>query len=174
MNLMLLYHINAGYPVLDAGSRLICTSQSITPVTDLARAEIEQCGKFGPPESAAPERVYFHDLAADGQGQATAAVVNDALELGLYVRFDKRQLSRFTEWKQLSTAEYVVGLEPGNCWPVGRIEQRKRGSLELLQPGEKRTFEVEIGILSGSAAIADFEKALVVCSQTASPVTSLL
>ncbi len=158
--LMLLYHINAGYPVLDAGSRLICASQTIIPVTDLAKTEIAQYAKFGAPENAAPERVYFHDLATDGQGQAAAAVVNDALELGLYVRFDKRQLSRFTEWKQLSTAEYVVGLEPGNCWPIGRIEQRKRGSLEMLPPGEKRIFEVEIGILSGREAIAGFEQAL--------------
>ena len=158
--LMMLYHINVGYPVLDAGSRLICASDVIEPVSDLARSELNRCRMMGPPEGGYPERVYFHDLVSGPDGRAGVALANDALGLGVYVRFDKRQLPRFTQWKQLGAAEYVVGLEPGNCWPVGRLEQRKRGNLETIAAGERRLFDLEIGILDGPAAIAEFARSV--------------
>ena len=103
------------------------------------------------------ERVYFHDLAPGGDGRVGAALVNETLELGLYVKWPKRQLPCFTQWKQLGMGEYVVGLEPGNCQPIGRIEQRKRGSLEVIKPGEQRRFELEIGVLPDRDAIERFE-----------------
>ena len=156
--LMILYHINLGYPVLDEHSRLIGRSREIQPNSELAKAELDQWSKMGPPVAGAAERVYFHDLAANLQGEARMALVNDALELGVYVRFNKNRLPRLTEWKNLGAADYVVGIEPGNCAPVGQAEQRKRGGLEHIKPGEKREFEVEIGVLPDREAIAAFEK----------------
>jgi hypothetical protein len=158
--LMLLYHCNIGYPVLDQGSRLICASTAIEPLSDLARSELDRCRRMDAPEVGYPERVYFHELGADRDGRTGVALVNDALGLGVYVRFDRRQLPRFTQWKQLSAAEYVVGLEPGNCWPVGRLEQRRRGALEMIEAGQRRTFDLEIGVLDGAAAIAQFARSV--------------
>jgi hypothetical protein len=155
--LMLLYHINVGYPILDERSRLICSALDVTPASELAKSELERRCQMGSPERGAMERVYFHDLAPGGDGRVGAALVNEALELGLYVKWSKRQLPCFTQWKQLGMGEYVVGLEPGNCWPIGRTEQRKRGSLEIIKPGEQRRFELEIGVLPDREAIARFE-----------------
>lgn len=32
--------------------------------------------------------------------------------------------------------DYVLGLEPGNCYPNGRKEMREKGILKLIQPGQ--------------------------------------
>lgn len=154
--LMLLYHINLGYPLLDDGSRMVCNSKTITPNTDIATAELDRCLQIGPPVPGAVERLYFHDPVPDARGYAAAALVNEKLELGAYVRFRKDQLPNLIQWKQLAAAEYVLGMEPGNCLPVGRVKQREQGGLEMLPPGGRKEVELEIGILDGAAAIAGF------------------
>jgi len=154
--LMVLYHVNLGYPLLDDGSRMVCNSKTITPNSDIAREEIDQYNVIGPPVPGAFERLYFHDPVPDADGYAAAALVNETLELGAYVRFRKDQLPNLIQWKQLGAAEYVLGMEPANCLPLGRIKQRERGELEILPPGGKKEVELEIGILDGADAIADF------------------
>lgn len=154
--LMILYHVNLGYPLLDDGSRLVCRSRRITANTAIAEAELDQYHRIGPPVEGALERLYFHDSEADAQGNAAAALVNDNLELGAYVRFNRNQLPNLIQWKQLAAAEYVLGVEPANCLPVGRVQQRERGGIETLDPGQKKTIELEIGILDGKEAIASF------------------
>jgi hypothetical protein len=158
--LMLLYHINVGYPVLDQHSRLIVHSKEIQPSDAVSLQNQERYKQMGAPVCSAPENVYFHDLKTGPDGMTSVGLVNDELELGVYVRFNKQQLPRFTEWKMLAEAEYVVGLEPGNCSPVGRVEQKKRHALEMLQPGEQKQVELEIGILDGKETIAAFEEAV--------------
>ena len=151
--LMLLYHINIGYPILDDGSRFICTSQEIRPASELARAEMDSHARMNGPVVGAEERVYFHQPVAGADGATTVALVNDRLELGAYVRFNTGQLPHLTQWKQLGAAEYVLGIEPGNCNPIGRDAQRQRGDRQTLQPGEQRVFDVEIGVLPDREAI---------------------
>jgi len=148
--LMILYHVNLGYPLLDDGSRMICNSAKTTGRSELAEAELDQYSIIGPPVADAVERVYFHDPVPDTAGWATAALVNEKLELGAYVKFRKDQLPNLVQWKQLADAEYVLGLEPANCLPIGRVAQRERGDLEMLEPGERKEIEMEIGVLDGA------------------------
>lgn len=154
--MMVLYHINFGYPLLDAGSRMVCNSAAIIANTDAAEAARGRYNLMGPPVEGATEHLYFHDPVAGKDGWAAAALVNDALELGAYVRFRKDQLPKLSQWKSLAASEYVLGIEPGNCLPVGRVKQRERGGLEILPPGGRKDIEVEIGILDGAKAIAAF------------------
>ena len=53
---------------------------------------------------------------------------------------------------------YVTGVEPGNCSVLGRAWNRKNGTLQHIQPGEVREFELEIGVLDGAKEIAAFER----------------
>lgn len=153
---MILYHINLGYPLLDEGSRLVYNSGRIEANSAIAEAELDRHHLFGPPEAGAVERLYFHDPVADADRRVAVALVNDQLELGAYVRFNKDQLPNLVQWKQLGASEYVLGVEPANCLPVGRVQQRERGGLEILGPGEKKTIELEIGVLDGKEAIGAF------------------
>lgn len=156
--LLLLYHINIGYPVIDEGSRLVCSSNNIQPANALAEEKLNLQDTIQTPVPGAMENVYFHDLKTDQNGNTLVGVINDKLEMGVFVRFNKRQLSKLTQWKQLSESDYVLGIEPANCLPSGRIEQEKNGQLEIIKSGEVRRFELEIGVLTDKKDIEEFEE----------------
>ena len=40
--------------------------------------------------------------------------------------------------------DYVLGLEPANCYPDGRDNSAKNGELKILKPGEKYITNVKI------------------------------
>ena len=152
--LMLLYHINAGYPLLDE------TSEMILPVKNIIGSEnAADCpytyNDFSTPVHEGAQYVYKHDLGDDG-GKTKAALINKKLEYGLFVEFNKKQLPNFMQWKRLSKGDYVVGLEPANCEAVGRVEMEKRGGLQYIEPGESKIFDIVIGILDGVDEIAAF------------------
>ena len=60
----------------------------------------------------------------------------------------------------MNSDEYVVGLEPGNCLPLGRAVERREGRLRHLDPGEVQEFNLELGVLDGHQAIRSFEQAM--------------
>lgn len=151
--MMLLYHMNFGYPLLSSGSRLLTASAGIQAADETARAELAQCREFHEPKHLHDERCYFHDLYTDAHGKTTIGLVNDGLELGIALTFSKEALPYLTEWKMLSEGEYVLGLEPGNTPPIGRLEAKARGTLEYLEPGESRTVSIELEILDGPEEI---------------------
>lgn len=153
--LMLLYHFNIGYPILDGKSKLICNSR-VMPRDEDAAQHVDEYARMHKPRKGQSEEVFFHDLRADGDGMVKAALVNHDLELGVYLKFDKRELNYFTEWKMLSEGEYVLGMEPGNCNPVSLARQIAEGEAEMLSPGEKRSFHIEFGVLDGERKIAGF------------------
>ncbi len=153
--LMILYHINIGYPLLDEGSRLVCNPKS-TESND-AKAAAADFRAVHAPVNGMKEKVYFHDLPCREDGITYVGVINEKFEVGIYVKFNKFQLPEFTQWKQLGEAEYVMGLEPGNCIPVGLTAQEKRDRLEMLQPGGQKKIELEIGMLTGWGEIRSFE-----------------
>jgi len=156
--LMILYHVNAGYPILSEDSEMILP----TNVKNIAGSEEaancpESYNDFTAPVHEGPQYVYKHDLGDFG-GKTKAAIINKKLEYGLFVEFDKTQLPNFMQWKRLSKGDYVVGLEPANCEAVGRIEMKRRNGLKYIEPGGKKIFELVIGVLDGCDEIAAFRK----------------
>ena len=93
----------------------------------------------------------------DPEGGTVCALINDALELAVYLRYNIRELPCLAEWKVLRDAEYVLAFEPGNCHAVGREEQIRRGMQEILAPMQTRRAQFEIGIADGPRAIAALE-----------------
>jgi hypothetical protein len=49
----------------------------------------------------------------------------------------------------LAPGMYLTGLEPANCGVMGRAQERVTGGLPMLQPGETRTFDVEVRVTLG-------------------------
>lgn len=154
---MMLYHINFGFPVVDAGSRLIAPSLTVTPRDAEGEDGKEKYASFCAPTAGWKEKVYFHDLAANGD-KAMAAIANPALNFGAYVIYKKSQLPHLIEWKQMGKGEYVVGIEPGTNLVCGRDRERAEGRLRMLKAGETAKYDLEIGALVSSAEIASFEK----------------
>jgi hypothetical protein len=106
---------------------------------------------------------YLHTMAADDDGRAWAALVNRGLQpqggpagLGLYLGFRADTLPYLNEWKMLAEGDYVVGVEPANTKVLNRAVLRREGRLPMLQPGEAREMEVELGVLEGPQEIESF------------------
>jgi len=154
----ILYHVNPGFPLLDADSELILSSKSTTSYDDYSAARMPANREFTAPVHGILEENYLHTMAADAGGRAHTALVNRRLDggLGLYASFDAATLPLLNEWKMLGPGEYVLGMEPCNAPCENRAVLREKGRLPMLEPGETRTMQVEIGVLAGNEAIDAF------------------
>jgi hypothetical protein len=155
---MLAYHINVGFPLLDAHSELISSSAEMEPITDDPDAALSDYPHYAPPRADWKATVLIHRLRADSEGWAQTALVNERLGLGLYIKQRPEQLPFLWQWKQLGLGEYVAGVEPANCFGRGRADDRARGTLRVLGPGEKQDYRVEIGVLDSQTAIAQLRR----------------
>ncbi len=160
--IMILYHINGGFPAVDEGGELVAPTESFQPRDEDARVGMEEYNRFQAPTPGFKERVYYHDMKPDKDGYVCSALINrsfgDGEGFGFYVKYRKDQLDYFTEWKMNGAGEYVVGMEPANCRVEGRDKARERGELKTIKPEEKLNYDLEIGVLSSRAEIEEFEQ----------------
>jgi hypothetical protein len=150
---MYLYHVNIGFPVVDAGAEILVPTRSVIPRGDYPA---EGYRRLEAPEPAHVERVFEHDVIAEPDGRVPVAVVNRARGLGAYEVFNARQLPFHFVWRMLGEGTYAVGIEPSTNRTAGRLDARQRGELIILQPGETRAYDLELGALDGEAEIAAF------------------
>ena len=159
---MYLYHINGGFPAVDAGSIFISPTKDYKPRDVNAEVDKEHYYINDAPTEGFKERCYYHDMGTDKDGFVYAALVNknmpDGSQFGFYVKYNKNELPRFTQWKMNGTREYVVGMEPANCWVEGRAKERERGTLQFLEPGETRKYSLEFGVLADADDVAAMEQ----------------
>ena len=150
-----LYHINLGFPLLDAGSRLVLSAAKSEANNETARAGLAACRQFTGPVPGFAEEVYLHTMRAEEGNMACAALINPTLAggLGVRVRFDAQALPYLNEWKMMGQCDYVVGIEPCNAPCENRAVLRQRQLLPFLEPGEVREMVVEIGVLEGAAEL---------------------
>jgi len=147
--LMLLYHFNIGYPLLDEDAELITPTAELLPRDAAAMVGKAEYKRFQKPTPDYAEQVFYHKLKADSESHTSVALVNRKLELGVALHFSKNQLFNFTQWKQMGQGDYVLGMEPCNCYAGGRIDPLNKGKLEILKPGDIRKFNIEVEILDG-------------------------
>lgn len=139
---MILYHMNMGYPLLSEQSAVNINSVSVKPRNDHAAEDLDTWNKMLPPTPGFEEQCYFHSF--DGEGRAS--IYNPEIGKGLAITFDSNSLGYFTEWKMMGYRDYVLGLEPGNCHPDGRNLMRKDGTLKELSPGESVSYQVRVSL----------------------------
>ncbi|HET9662216.1 MAG TPA: aldose 1-epimerase family protein [Thermomicrobiales bacterium] len=141
---MLLYHINIGFPVVDEGSELIVPTRAAIP-----RGDFDSAGyrTLTAPQPAFVEEVVEHDIIAEADGKVPVGIVNRKRGIGAYEIFDVRQLPAHFVWRMMGEGTYVVGIEPCTNRPAGRLDARERGELIILQPGESRRYDLELGAL---------------------------
>ncbi|MCH2202242.1 MAG: aldose 1-epimerase family protein [Fuerstiella sp.] len=155
--LMILYHMNPGFPVLDTGSRFLIRSEKSTAWNDDREVGPEAYEKVGQLHDQPHDDVYVHRPVPDDSGMVEAALVNDALGLGIDFHFSAKEMPLLTQWQHFSRGTFVTGIEAGNCSPLGRAWTRKNGYLENIDPGQVRDFHMQIGVLDGETEIAAAE-----------------
>ncbi len=130
--LEILYHCNMGYPLLSENTKVSVPSQEVLPRNDHAKEGIENCLVMEKPQKGYEEKCYYHKMT----GKTSVSITNPDIKKGLTISYDAEELPCFTEWKMMGEYEYVLGLEPGNCYPDGRDVMREKGMLKILKPDE--------------------------------------
>ena len=135
--LMLLYHLNLGWPLVDEGATLEAPTHEIIPQNAHAAAGLADWPRISAPVPGFSEQVYYHALTSDTQGLSAIRLVNQRLGLAFSVSYRTAELPYLIQWKMMGQGEYVVGLEPANCYPEGQEKIASRNLLRHLAPGEK-------------------------------------
>lgn len=138
--LMILYHLNMGYPLLSESSVVTIPSLSVSPRDTVAAKGIDSYLQIESPQPEFSEQCFYHTFEQNGK----ASIYNPDIQKGLEISFDTAQLPCFTQWKMMGIRDYVLGLEPGNCTPDGRDIVRKQGKLQMIRPSERKEFSVHI------------------------------
>ncbi|NLT48659.1 MAG: aldose 1-epimerase family protein [Clostridiales bacterium] len=154
---MILYHTNFGFPLIDGGTRLVIPSGKVVDAADGKIAEESAYGVYKEPTADAGAQIYFHQTS-EREGWSGYAVVNDALKLGILVRYEKKNLPELINWVDLETGRYVVEVGPSNCKCFGRKSEREAGTLQFLAPGEIRGYRVSFKVLEGSDELKEAEE----------------
>lgn len=145
--LMMLYHINFGYPMLNPGAGVISSGGTPIPGNDNAEldGELDKWDSFQEPETGYDERLFYHYFKADN-GPAVVELLQDRMRPDTSPRvrleFDPEVLPNMIQWKSMLKQHYVVGLEPCTVLPIGRKRLRDEGKLPMLQPEEKRDIRI--------------------------------
>lgn len=147
--LMILYHINIGYPLLDEGCELLVPTRSVTPRDEASTGKEAEWNRMDPPKDNEPEYVFIHEPVANEDGEVVVSVLNDELKLGIQIRYTSKYLPRFMEWKSTASGDYVLGLEPSNSSVYGRSYHEEQGDLHMLEPFAKETNVLTFTVLEG-------------------------
>jgi len=144
--LMLLYHINVGFPLVASGAELHTPHQAIYPRDANAQPGFARWNIYDAPTPEYKEQVFFHHTnAIDG----STSILLENGTLGFEVSWPTDALPYFTQWKNTRSGIYVNGIEPGNCIPEGQTSARKTGRLQFIAPGETRQTACTLTVLAG-------------------------
>ena len=141
--IMLLYHFNWGFPLFSENAELKLDSANIRQRGDSDEG-LKNWNKFTSPIHNFQEEVFFHELNPDKANQVSYELKNPDLNMGVKVSWDKSQLPWLTQWKMTAESEYVLGLEPGNALPLGRVEMREKEQTEYLEPFSEKDVKLKI------------------------------
>lgn len=158
--LELLYHCNFGQPFLEAGSKLLAPVLEVSPRDARAVQGIQQINTYLPPTKGYVEQVYFYDLVEDSSNQTLVALRNASKDQGVVLRFSKKELPYFTQWKNTSALSdgYVTGLEPGTNYPNLKRFEREKNRVIRLEPGQSYHCQLTLEICASRKEVEAIEK----------------
>ena len=160
--MQMLYHVNFGDPLLDAGSKVVAPIKTIVPRNAHAASGIGNWSSYEAPQPGFEEQVYFFELLA-GQDGATQALLKNAHGTeGALLKFNKKQLPCFTVWKNTTSLQdgYVTGIEPGTNFPNPRSYEGEQGRVVKLGARGSFSFDFELAYLSHANEVAANEAAI--------------
>ncbi len=148
----LLYHINFGYPMVQADSRVAMSKNFGAPqaLTELATG----FDTLHEPVDGIDEELYLHTVT--GGETAAAVIYNERMGLGAYVRFDTKNLPGLLQWKRMKSHDYVLALEPCNTYGCNRRELLEQGRAATIPGYGSVENHLQIGVLDGKEELANF------------------
>ena len=138
---MQIYHCNFGYPLLSEKAKLILPDDRETvPRTEFAKSGLGRECTFDPPVPGEEERVFFQIMKRNFR----AELVNPDVQVRMTMTWSGDTLPILSEWRSMAAGDYVLGLEPTNCYIMGRHDERENGTLPVLKAFETEKHTVTI------------------------------
>ena len=139
--LMLLYHLNFGWPLVEEGTVLrLPEGTKTTPRDAAAQKGSATATTLTAPTPGYEEQCFFHEMPGE---EVVVELVNPS-GFGVRIAYKKSEFPHLTQWKMMGEGEYVCGIEPANCRVLGRAAEREAGRLQYIEPGETRRFSVTL------------------------------
>jgi len=160
-----LWHINLGWPLLNAGSRLVSpiseTPWSLRAGEDNESGAFEQAG----PRHPTTQQVFDHHVRLEADGTARAALINDdfqhpcgATGLALEIAYDGRAMPALFQWQFFQSGNYVMAIEPSTTHAGSRADWHARKEFKMLGHGESASYRLELTPHIGATAITEAEQ----------------
>lgn len=147
--MMLLYHCNIGFPLLDEDCKILLPTKKTMPRDEETASHMDRWCVMDAPKDNETEYIYIHDLAQSGNGNTAAAVINPRKQIGVMVEWNRKYLPNFMEWKSTASGDYVVGFEPSNSSVYGRPYHLEHKNLHMLGSFQKETTWLKFTVLDG-------------------------
>ena len=139
--IMQIYHCNFGYPLLSEKARLhLPEGRETIPRTDFAKTGLGRECTFDKPIPGEEERVFFQKM----KEEFSARLENPELGVNMTISWSGDTLPILSQWRSMASGDYVLGLEPTNCYIMGRHDERENGTLPVLKAWESLTNTVNI------------------------------
>ena len=142
--IMLLYHINFGYPMLSENLVVEIDEKDVVPRDDAAASGISRWNVFEAPQDNRPEEVFYHNPNTQKDGKVHVNLKNSEIKTGVEVVYDKSQLPQLVQWKSMASGDYALGIEPATTKVGIENDEKESDRYITLKPGEKKRFEVSV------------------------------
>ena len=154
-----LYHWNFGPPILEEGSQVVLPVEKVAPRAEHDAKGIDTIFTYHGPIDGFVEQAYWYKLKGEASGDTAVLLRNAAGDKGVVQRFNLKQLPCFTQWKNTAAKAdgYVTGLEPGSSHPQTKTNEREKGRLVNLGPGESYEVTQSLECLDTADAVATVE-----------------
>ena len=149
---MMLYHMNFGFPLVDEDSRVLFSRGKAEVFADYSRLGESGSRISGKPIDGGQCDTYF--FKPDGDGNACAALMNDRLGLGVSLQYSANSFPYLVEWRNLVSGDYSIALEPCTQYPLNRLNEKARENMIFLEAQEARGFQLQITVLDGTEPTA--------------------
>ena len=135
----LLYHCNFGYPLVSEKAHVeLPEDRKTSPRTEFAATGLGRETTFDKPNPGEEERVFFHENM-----EHRVAIVNEEAHIRMDMNWSD-SLPILAHWRSMASGDYVCGLEPTNCYIMGRKFERENGTLPVLGAFETVNTQVKI------------------------------
>ena len=169
----MLYHVNFGQPLLDAGSQFVAPLKTVVPRNDHAASGIANWQNYPAPQAGYEEQVYFMHLLGDDRGTTQTLLKNAHGTSGVSLGFNIKHLPVYTVWKNPTALEdgYVTGLEPGTNLPNPRSYEGKQGRVVKIAGGKSHSLDLSLTFHNDAAAILKAEAEIAKLQGSTEPKT---
>ena len=134
-NYCLLYHVNVGYPMLDAGATVEMDVASVTPRNEWSAQNEARRTLIGENVDNEDETAYFLKLAVP-----KATLKNEKLGKAFTLSYSAETLPCFVQWNSMASGDYALGFEPCTTYLDDKF------AYQTLGAGESVTFQLHFEV----------------------------